>query len=337
MKVLAKAVLAMILCLPLSINAYAAEKMHWRISTGEPAESEVSYISIKFAELIKEKTNGQITADVFLSNSLADETESLRNAQKGTLEMTCVGIANLIPFENRIGVLSLPYLFKNLDEVVAFTTGKGADLINKYAQSVGFRILGYAYTDFRYFSNSKHPIYTMADMKGLKFRVPPSAPLIETYKAFGASPTPISWQETFTALQQGVVDGQCYGYVGFKAMKFDEANQKYISEIHYSYQLQPFVMSERIFKQLPADLQQKVIEAGLEAQEAALKYEIDNLNAAKAYLIEKGVKINQIENEKDWEEVARTKVWPKLLDFIGGKEVLNEFLESCGMPAWNEK
>ena len=61
---------------------------------------------------------------------------------------------------------------------------------------------------------------------------------------------PISWAETFTALQQGLVDGQCYGYIGFKAMKFNEANQKYLTEVHYTYQLQPLVISERVFKKI---------------------------------------------------------------------------------------
>ena len=113
-----------------------------------------------------------------------------------------------------------PYLFANIDEVVAGTNGAPAELLNKYATKAGFRILTWTYTDFRYISNSKRPITKMADMQGLKFRVPQSAVLIAAYKAFGGSPTPISWAETFTALQQGVVDGQCYGYIGFKAMKF---------------------------------------------------------------------------------------------------------------------
>ena len=133
--------------------------------------------------------------------------------------MAMAGIANLVPFEKKLGLLTLPYLFANLNEVVAGTNGAPAELLNKYATKAGFRILTWTYTDFRYISNSKHPITKMADIKDLKFRVPQSAVLIAAYKAFGGSPTPISWAETFTALQQGVVDGQCYGYIGFKAMK----------------------------------------------------------------------------------------------------------------------
>ena len=66
------------------------------------------------------------------------------------------------------------------------------------------------------------------DIKGLKFRVPQSAILLACYKAWGANPVPISWAETFTALQQGLVDGQCYGYITFLACKFNEV-QKYIT------------------------------------------------------------------------------------------------------------
>ena len=82
-------------------------------------------------------------------------------------------------------------------------------------------------------SFSKHPITKIADVADLKFRVPQSAVLLESYRSWGANPVPISWAETFTALQQGVVDGQCYGYITFQAAKFNEV-QKYISEVHYT-------------------------------------------------------------------------------------------------------
>ena len=144
-------------------------------------------------------------------------------------------------------------------------------------------------------------------MQGLKFRVPQSAVLIAAYKAFGGSPTPISWAETFTALQQGVVDGQCYGYIGFKAMKFNEANQKYLTEVHYTYQLQPLVISERVFKKMTPEMQKVIVDAG---------------------------KYAQLEDEDLWKKAAIEKVWPEMADFVGGKDAINEYLKACGKDAW---
>ena len=142
--------------------------------------------------------------------------------------MALGGIANIVPLEKKLGLLTLPYLFANLNEVVAGTNGAPAELLNKYATEAGFRILTWTYTGFRFISNDKHPITKLSDMKGLKFRVPQSAVMIATYKAFGAIPSLIPWSMTFNALQSGDVDGQCYGYIGFRAMKFNEANQRYL-------------------------------------------------------------------------------------------------------------
>lgn len=217
---------------------------------------------------------------------------------------------------------------------MAGTNGAPAELLNKYATKAGFRVLTWTYTDFRYISNSKHPITKMADIKDLKFRVPQSAVLIAAYKAFGGSPTPISWAETFTALQQGVVDGQCYGYIGFKAMKFNEANQKYLTEVHYTYQLQPLVISERVFKKMTPEMQKLIVDAGKYAQDTVLKFQLENAEAAKKELIAGGLVVSQLEDEDQWKKAAVEKVWPEMADFVGGKDVINEYLKACGKEAW---
>ena len=228
-------ILSLLLMILLLSTGYAsaAPSQTLKIAAGDPEDSEMGVVSNAFKEYIEEKTKGDVEIQCFYSGSLGDESECLRNVQKGTLPMAMAGIANLVPFEKKLGLLTLPYLFSNIDEVVTGTNSAPAELLNSYATKSGFRILTWTYTDFRYISNAKRPITKMADMQGLKFRVPQSAVLIAAYKAFGGSPTPISWAETFTALQQGVVDGQCYGYITFLACKFNEV-QKYITEVHYT-------------------------------------------------------------------------------------------------------
>ena len=174
----------------------------------------------------------------------------------------------------------------------------------------------------------------MDDIKGLKFRVPQSAVLIASYKAFGGSPTPISWAETFTALQQGVVDGQCYGYIGFEAMKFLEANQKYLTEVHYTYQLQPLVMSERVYRKMKPEMQKLVVDAGMYAQNEVLKYQKEYGEKAKKNLIAAGLQVDVLEDEDQWKKAAMEKVWPEMADFVGGKAAINEYLKACGKPEW---
>ena len=314
--------------------AAAAPEQTLKMALGDPEDSEMGVVGHAFKKYVEEKTGGKVAVQCFFGGSLGDESECFRNVQKGTLPLALGGIANLVPFEKKLGLLTLPYLFANVDEVVAGTTGAPADLLNKYATKAGFRVLTWTYTDFRYISNSQHPITKMADMQGLKFRVPQSAVLIASYKAFGGSPTPISWAETFTALQQGVVDGQCYGYIGFRAMKFNEAKQKYITEVHYTYQLQPLVISERVFRKMTPEMQNLMVEAGKYAQETVLKYQVENADKAKKELIAAGVQVDQLTDEAEWQKAAVEKVWPEMANFVGGKDAINEYLQSMGKPAW---
>ena len=315
-----------------SATASAAEV--FRVAVGDPEDSEQGYAAKAFKKYMEEKSGGKVEVQLFFGGSLGDESEVFRNVQKGSQPFAVGGIANLVPFEKRLGILTLPYLFENLDEVVTGTNGKPAELLNSYATKAGFRVLCWTYTDFRYISNSKHPIKKMADMADLKFRVPQSAVLIASYKAFGGSPTPISWAETFTALQQGVVDGQCYGYIGFEAMKFQEANQKYLTEVHYTYQLQPLVMSERVYRKMKPDMQKLVVDAGKYAQDEVLKYQKEYGAVAKKNLIAAGVQVDVLEDEDQWKKAAMEKVWPEMAEFVGGKAAINEYLKACGKAEW---
>lgn len=315
-------------------SAWAAPKMVLKMALGDPKDSEMGVVGETFKDYVAEKSNGEIEVQTFYAGALGDETETIHNVRRGTLDLTLVGIANIVPFAKQMGVLTLPYLFDNLDEVVKGTNGESSDIMNSYAIKSGFRVLTWTYTDFRYLSNSKRPITKLADVKDLKFRVPQSAVLLAAYNSWGASPAPISWAETFTALQQGVVDGQCYGYIGFRAMKFQEANQKYITEVHYTYQLQPLLISERVFQKLTPEQQQLMVEAGKVAQEAVLKYQREESSKAKEDLIKAGVQVSQLEDEAAWKEAAVSKVWPEMAEFVGGKDAINAYLKSFGKPEW---
>ena len=105
---------------------------------------------------------------------------------------------------------------------------------------------------------------------------------------------PISWAETFTALQQGLVDGQCYGYITFLACKFNEV-QKYITEVHYTYQLQPMILSQRAFRKMSPEMQTLITDAGRDAQEYCLAFQLVEGVRARQRLIESGVQIDQLE------------------------------------------
>lgn len=304
------------------------------ICVGDPAESEQAAAARAFKKYVEEKTNGHIRLNLYYASQLADESEAYRNVQKGALPFAVGGVVNLVPFDKRLGILTLPYLFNNLEEAIKGTGGEAAKILENYARQSGFRILCWTCTDFRYISNSRRPIRNLADMRGLKFRVPQSPVMIASYKAFGASPAPIAWAETFTALQQGVVDGQCYGYIGFASMKFIDARQKYLTEVHYTYQIQPLLMSERFYQSLSPEKQALFVAAGKYARKEALAYLQTAGPKAKGELLAAGLHVSQLEDEEEWRKIAFQQVWPQMAPEMGGAEAINRYLEAMGKKPW---
>ncbi len=312
----------------------AQEKTILQVGLGDPIDSEMGAIGTRFKEVVEARSGGRVEVQLFPSGQLGDETEMIQNVRAGNLDIAVVGIANTVPFVKKLGILTMPYIFDDLYDVVRATTGPAHDLLNGYAVNEGgFRILGWTYTDYRYLSNSRKPIRNLNDIRGMKFRVPQSAVLLASYKAWGANPIPLSWAETFTALQQGVVDGQCYGYITFLACRFNEV-QKYVTEVHYTYQLQPMILSQRAYKKMSPQLRKLVVDAGRDAQEYCLAFQLTEGVKARQRVIESGVLVSQLEDEEDWKRAAVSKVWPEMEAFVGGKDAINAFLSAIGKRPW---
>ena len=104
-----------------TVPASAAPETTLKVAVGDPEDSEMGVVGHAFKKYVEEKTGGKVEVQCFYGGSLGDESEAFRNVQKGTLPLAMGGIANLVPFEKKLGLLTLPYLFANIDEVVAGT------------------------------------------------------------------------------------------------------------------------------------------------------------------------------------------------------------------------
>lgn len=159
------------------------------------------------AELLAEKSGDKLTIDIYPSGQLGGERQCLELLQIGSLAMTKVSGAVLENFSPNAKVLSLPYLFKSKEHAYAFyDSDLGRQILTDGDQ---FRLRGLVYFDagFRSFYTKDKQVTTPDDLKGQKIRVQQSASAIALVKALGGAPTPISYGELYTGLQQGVVDG----------------------------------------------------------------------------------------------------------------------------------
>ncbi len=178
-----------------------------RLSHGLDTSHPVHLGMVYMAERLAEKSDGKLTISIYPNQQLGTERQSLELLQIGSLSMTKVSAAVLENFSPEATVLSLPYLFRSRQHVYDFEDSDlGREILKS---SEPFRLRGLVYFDAgqRSFYTKDRPVHTPADLKGQKIRVQQSATAIEMVKALGGSPTPISYGELYTGLQQGVVDG----------------------------------------------------------------------------------------------------------------------------------
>ena len=316
-----------------AVLAAPAMATEFKIAVGDGAGGTQEALGLAFIKALEEKTGGAHTAKLFLNGQLGDEQDTVSAAATGTLDFSILAINNITPFSPTVGTLTLPYVILSLEDAQKLTQGTiGEQMVNQTVEDAGVRIIGWAYSGFRVLTNSKHPVATVADLKDLVVRVPKNEIMIETYKSWGINPTPMAWSETFAALQQKVVDGQDNPYMTVNAMKFYEV-QKYITNWRYIFSIEPLIVSESLFQSLSPEEQQQVLDAGKTATQASAEFLTAQESKIKEDLVARGMEITDpADGEKEFMDLATATVWPKFIDQIGGKDVLNQALTELGRP-----
>lgn len=221
-----------------------------------------------FAELVNERSGGQITIDVFPNDTLAGG-----NATKG-IEYVCTGSTDLAAYatcvlaniEPKISVATLPWTFESYTEARQVIDEQGYKYYTELLENKGLTYLGSFHNGFRQLTNSKHAVLTPDDLKGLKIRVPGSKVYMEVFKAFGANPTAMSWSEVFTAIQQGTIDGQENGCTVTQSAKMNEV-QDYLTIWNYSYESDLFIANTEVWNGLDEKTQDLLSECAVLACE----------------------------------------------------------------------
>jgi tripartite ATP-independent transporter DctP family solute receptor len=220
-------------------------------------------------------------------------------------------------------VLELPYLFRDYEHWQKSVDGKPGQLITEAALPLGLRILGYQVGGWRQTYGNKQ-IKTLADFRGFKLRVMQVTAYTELFKAFGAIPTPMSWQEVYLALQQKTIDGAETALPSmFTAKQYEVV--KYVTLTDHAQSTVAIVFSDAKWKTLPANVQQILTQVGKEAAAYELeewkKQDADVINQLKG----KGLTIDTID-KAPLQDIAKNQVFPTLVTDSAQKSLLNEVL-----------
>lgn len=268
---------------------------------GEPTESYNLKMSVtvgdqstwykaaeKFAAEVKEKTDGRIDISIFPNEQLSggDSGKGVELVIKGNTDLSYHSTIIYSIVDERFGVVSAPFLFKDLDAVDNALAGSGGDAIKDLLRQKGVEPLGFGQNGFRQATNNEHEIKSPDDIKGLKMRIPGITMYIDLWRALGADPTTMTFSEVFTSLQQGTIDGQENPIDVIHSAKLNEV-QKFITMWNYSYDPLILGMNKAKFDSMHPDDQKVIQEAAananayqIEMAREAEEKQIENLKAA---------------------------------------------------------
>ncbi|WP_415931083.1 DctP family TRAP transporter solute-binding subunit [Zhenpiania hominis] len=308
-------------------KTYTAEDpLVFRFAHVEATDSILNQAALKFEEQVERESGGRIQVEVYANGELGSIEQTIEAIRAGMVQMTAAPTSNMSTYDQRLELLDLPFLFDSKEEMDAALNGEAGKIYEKWLEENGFYCAGYQYDGARGVSNSKHPVKTVKDMDGLKIRVMQSDIYIRTFQALGANPTPMSFTELYTGLQQGTVDGQDNAPGLTYINKFYEV-QDYYSYIGIVYCNSIMLADKSYMENLPEDLFQ-IIQKG--ADECLVDYqrtEAFEMEEEYLNLMEQGgTQITRIEDKTEWRKTVEP-VYEQCREEIG-EEYVQQILDA---------
>jgi len=216
----------------------------------------------KFKELLEARFPGRVEVRIFGSAQLGEDKEMLEGLRLGTLEMH-VPSSVLHSVEPLFGLFDLPFLIDDREQVERIAEGPLAEKLREALVDDDLVLLGIWENGFRMITNNVRPVTRPEDLRGIRLRTPKDPERMKMFAAFGASPTSMSFGEVFSALKQGVIDGQENPLSQIVPGRFYEV-QRYLSLSKHVYSPAYPVMSRRYFEALDEDLRLGILETAAE-------------------------------------------------------------------------
>jgi len=280
-----------------------------------------------FQKIVEERTDGKVEVQVYPNAALYNDREAIEALKMNAIQMAAPSFSKFTGFVPELQIFDLPFLFNGREHLYRFHDSEVGQELLKMVKARG--LLGLAYWDngFKQMTLDSHALIMPEDAKGEKFRIMSSKVLEEQFKAVGASPQVLPFSEVYSALQQGVVDGQENTLSNTFTKKFHEV-QNYMTLSNHGYLGYMLVTNQIFWNSLPQDLKSTLLECVDEATE----YTNEKAAAMNEGYLEKisdsgRVEIHEMtgEERKAWKE-EMMEIYPEFYDVIG-KERIQTALE----------
>ena len=250
----------------------------------------------QFKEEVEEKTGGAVTVELYPSGQLGGDADLINSIalDSGTVDIIVTDASNFATYDAKMGISALPFQFETFDDAWAFMDSDIEAAAEEGLLAQNMRVLAHYCNGFRCVTNSKGPINSPDDMKGLLIRTPENPVIMATMTALGANPQPLSFSELYQALQQKTYDAQENPIPVIYNNNLYEV-QEYLSITNHIYSGMCFTIAESSWNKLSADQQQIVSDAAKASADYDRELNEQQTNDLVSALEEKGMKINSPE------------------------------------------
>lgn len=293
-----------------------------------PADSVKDQAAEKFADMIEEKTNGEIVISVYPASQLGGDEVMAQDISRGTLDMSFINQGSLAGLDPLLDFHYLPYIVTNYEEADELYFGDGIipTLMEEVLLEHNMVTLGLFENEFRGVSNSKKAISTVEDLDGLKLRVPGSKAIYGFFENAGVQAEVMPFDELYMGLQQGTVDGQDNGLLLTYDSNFHEVNS-YYTLLNHVYATGSIVINDELFDELTEEQQEIFKEVGKEVEEWQVKKNREEVETYIEKMEAEGVEFTELTDEQiqEFQEFGVNQ-WDEYTDLYG-EDRINELRE----------
>lgn len=300
----------------------SAQTTQLRFAHPHPASDSFQTAALQFAEQVKNQTNGEFEVKVFPNGALGSDQQTINAVRGGQIDFCLTGNPFFTGLAPALNVLDLPFLFKDRDHVAKVIDGPIGDSLRAELEGSNLRAIGTFDIGWRNLTNSRRPVATPDDIKGLKIRTTPNPAHLRAFQLLGAVPTPMAFTELFTALETGTVDGQENPVTLILNSRFYEV-QDHLSLTRHAFTSAPLCMNNTKFAAFPNEVQELFLKLGKETAIAQRQMNVDAEKNSLAQLKEHGI---QVVDEPDHAAFAALVAEPVEQEFVAqhGADVLDK-------------
>jgi TRAP-type transport system periplasmic protein len=278
----------------IAVSAQAKDVI--RVAGNFAAEHSSSLAMAKFEEELERLSGGEIDVNIFPAQQLGGAAENVQAVKIGAIELMWVGTAYLTRTVPELEVIGLPFQFADRETAFAVVDGPVGAALDAKMAAEGMTSMGYMELGFRQLTNNVRPILKMEDIEGLKIRLQPNETHLATFRALGANPVAMDVKELYSALEQGVIDGQENPFAIINVAGYAEV-QKYVSNTGHFFDFISVVSNKKWFDGLDADKQTMIREAMATAIAYQRTLAAEQDAAGLGQLVDKGMSYTEVSPE----------------------------------------